>query len=132
MTIKGKLKPDYGKGRLGGKPYSFDLSLDVLHISVLDAATAFSDYVPLPDKGPFKDRYLIVDFDKDRRVVGFTAEGLLEDYRETSWRARLSIDLGLVGLQHLSTQVIEKVLDYVKDQIPVLDARGQLQGYAFA
>jgi hypothetical protein len=130
MTISGTLKPDYGKGRLGGKPYSFDLGLDVLHISVLDATAAFSDYISLPDKEPFKDRYLIVDFDSNKRVVGFTIEGLLEDYRETSLTARLKVDLGLIGLQHVSAQVIEKVLEYIRDQIPVLDAHGQLPGYS--
>lgn len=132
MTITGKLKPDYASGRLGGRPFSFDLSLDVLHISVLDADTAFSDYFPIPDSGQFKDRYLIVDFDRDRRVVGYTAEGLLEDYRRTSWKNRMSVDLGLIGLQHVSGQAIEKVLEYLKDQIPALDARGQLPGYTFA
>ncbi len=130
MDISGVLDKKKFKGPLGGKPWAFDLSLDSFYIRVLDANAAYSDYYPLPDRAPYKDRYLIIDFDRDKRVVGFTIEGLLEDFRGTSLAARISVDFGLIGLRYVAKDAIEKILEYLKDQLPALDSRGRLTGIA--
>lgn len=122
MTLKGILKT----GKLSGKHYSVDFGLDVVYVQVLSAEPAYSDYRILPDTETYKDRYVIVDFDRSDRVVGFTIEGLIEDYRNKSLGARLLVDLGLIGIKTLSERLLLDILEFVKDQLPSVDEKGKL------
>jgi hypothetical protein len=124
MVLQGKLK-GASSATLANRPYRLDLGLDVVYVSIRDAEVAYSDYVPLPDRGIFKDHYAIIDYDQNKRAVGFTVEGLLDDYRRSSLKNRLMVDFGGVVLQHASNRVKEIVQDYLKELIPHIDAKGR-------
>ena|ERR1700693_2002775 len=129
MVIEGRFKKST-KGRLeqlAGRPYRLDLGLDSVYTQVSDGDPVYSDYVQLPDKGLFRGLYAIVDFDKYDRVVGFTVEGMFEQYRASSLRARLEFDLGIFALRTVSTSVKDKVTEYLQEHLAaLLDSKGQL------
>lgn len=126
MVIEGKFKKA-AKGNLAGKPYRLDLGLDSVYAQISSGDPVYSDYVSLPDKAPFHSLYAIVDFDKYDRVVGFTIEGMFENYKASSLRARLEIDLGIFALKHLSSTVKERVIEYLQEYLPaLLDSKGHL------
>ncbi len=122
MVLKGTLK----SGKLRGRGYSIDFALDAVHVQVRSAEAAYSDYRMLPDTETYKDRYVIVDFDRSDRVVGFTIEGLIEEYSGRSLVTRLLFNLGLLGIKTLSETLMIEILEYLKDQLPSLDDKGQL------
>jgi len=122
MVIKGTLE----NGRLTGKPYSLDVGLDVVYVQVLPVEAAYSDYRTLPDTEKYKDRYVIIDFDKGGRVVGFTVEGLIEDFRNKSLATRVIVDLGLFGVKLLSERMVGDIQAYLRDHLPSLDEKGRL------
>ena len=122
MVLKGTLK----SGRWSGKAYCIDLGLDVAYVQVLPVEAAYSDYRTLPDTDTHKDRYAIIDFDRSDRVVGFTVEGLVEDFRNRSLFSRILVDFGLVGVHSLSHQALNDILDYLRDQLPSVDDKGKL------
>jgi hypothetical protein len=129
MVIEGKFKDD-DKGAVAGRPWDIDLSLDVVHVKVRDTDPVYSDYVELADRPPFKNRYAIIDFDKSNRVVGFTVEGMLEDYKDTSLRARMEIDFGIMVLRHISVSALDRILEYLRENLPTVDATGHLAALA--
>jgi hypothetical protein len=126
MIIQGAFKKG-SKGRLAGKPYRLDLSLDSVYAQVSDGDPVYSDYVQLPDTTTFHNLYAIVDFDKHNQVVGFTVEGMFENYRSSSMKARLEIDLGIFALRTLSSSVKERIIEYLQEHLPaLLDSKGHL------
>ena len=132
MRVSGTLGDEF-KGTLRGQPFSYDILLDSLYIRGRPGNTAYSDYLPIPDKGPHKDRYFILDFDKDRRVVGFTLEGLMEDAlleKAPYERAWIGLKLNFLGAKTMAGPMTQKILEYVRDQLrdqlPTLDSRGRL------
>jgi len=123
MVLEGTLK----NGKLSGKPYRIDFGLDVVYVQMLPVDAAYSDYRVLPDREAYKDRYVIVDFDRNDRIVGFTIEGLIEDYRNRSLVTRLLVDLGLLGIKTLSERALHDILEYLRDQLPsLIDEKGKL------
>jgi hypothetical protein len=125
MVLQGKLK-GASSATLANRPYRLDLGLDVVYVSIRDAEAAYSDYVLLPDRGIFKDHYAIIDYDQNKRAVGFTVEGLLDDYRHSSLKNRLMVDFGGLVLQHTSKRIKEIIQDYLKELMPTIDAKGRL------
>lgn len=123
MVLEGRLK---GTRALANRPYRVDLGLDFLYVRLQDGEATYSDYVPLPDRGIFKDHYAIVDYDQNKRAIGFTVEGLLDDYRQASLKNRLMIDFGGLVLQHTSKRVKEMVHDYLRDLMLSIDSKGRL------
>lgn len=119
MIVTGVLDRERYKSKaLAGKPYTFDLDLDIFHVKLGAADAAYSDYLPM------EDGYIIVDFDRDRRVVGYTVEGVLESYRQKSLRNRLAVDFGLhlAGAKIISAKAMERVAH----MLPAPDSRGRL------
>jgi hypothetical protein len=126
MIIKGMFEK--GPGSLSGRPYSIDFDMDVVYVQVLSSDAVYSDYRQLPDTASFKDHYVIIDFDKAERVVGFTVEGLIEDYKAKSLRHRLGVDLGIVAMHHLVQQAVDFLVEYLNDVLPSVDQKGFLIG----
>jgi hypothetical protein len=126
MVLKGTFKTG-AKGTVAGKPYRFDLALDSIYVQILPDDAVYSDYVTLPNAAPFSGIYAIVDFDKHDRVVGFTVEGMIEASRASSWKTRLEIDLGILVLQHFSSNVKDQVIEYLQEHLSaLLDSKGYL------
>lgn len=126
MVIEGTFKKG-AKGNLAGKTYRLDLGLDSVYTKISNGDPVYSDYVSLPDKRPFQGLYAIVDFDKHERVVGFTIEGMFENYKSSSLKARLEMDLGIFALRHLSSAVKDRIIEYLQEHLPaLLDSKGHL------
>lgn len=126
MVIEGRFQKDT-KGRLGGKAYRLDFSLDSAYIEVSKGDPVYSNYVELPPKPPFKDLIAIVDFDKHDQIIGFTVEGMVENYRSSSLKARIEVDLGIFALKTLGTAVKTKLIEYLQEFLPaLLDSQGKL------
>jgi hypothetical protein len=118
MVISGKLdSKKHGVKTLAGKPYTFDLGRDVFHVEVLHSDAVYSDYVP------FNEWYMVVDFDRNNRVVSYTIEGLLEDYKRKSLRNRFAIDFGL-GLAHMKS-IASNVVKQAVSSLPSPDGKGK-------
>jgi uncharacterized protein YuzE len=123
-----------GKGRLHGKAYSFDLDRDFMYIHMLDEAVAFTDYVPSQTR---PEDYIIVDFDKHGRVVGFAMDGLLDAYARTSLKARIAVAALHLKLNANSALLISRAIAKVGkhrfiDALPALDNSGRLPAFAAA
>jgi transcription-repair coupling factor (superfamily II helicase) len=114
MVLEGKLKSPRRNAYL---PYRLDVGLDVIYVRLRHGNAAYSDYVELEDQGIFRDHYAIVDYDQNKRPIGFTVEGLIEDYRHASLKNRLMVDLGGIVVQHASSRVKEAVKDRYRDLV---------------
>jgi hypothetical protein len=129
MIAEGKLaseRPD-----LNGKPYTFDVDNDIVHVTFRQGAVAFSDYVPRPSS---PHEYMIVEFDQDGRVVGFAFEGMLADWAAQSLvnRFKLLRVRTIANAQgvNLASKVISEFGKRVFDKLPRIDANGRLPAYA--
>lgn len=131
MITTGRLKD--GKGILLGKPYVFDVERDFMRVEIIDAPVAFTDYLPRQSR---PEEYLIVDFDKDGRLVGVSVDGVLAAYAHTSPRAWLGVVLLKARLNVNSVSLISKALakvgaDRLFDAVPKIDSGGRVKSYAY-
>lgn len=132
MVLEGKLKSKVRQNVY--LPYRLDLGLDFVYVRLRNGDPAYSDYVVLKDNGIFKNHYAIVDYDQNRRPIGFTVEGLIDDYRNSSLKNRLIIDFGGLVLQHASRRFGEAVKDhfleavqgYIRGLMPMIEPKDRL------
>lgn len=129
MIVKQVMKV---KGPLDGKPYTFDLDRDFMYVRMRDEPVAFTDYVPSKTR---PEEYIVVDFDKHGRVVGYAFDGLLGAYARTSLKARLAIMALHLKLNMNSTVLVSRAIAKVGkerlfDAVPNLDSRGRLPAFA--
>ena len=130
MIAKGRIKNE-DRADLNGKPYTFDLDNDFLHLTYRPGKVAFSDYVPRQSS---PNEYMIVEFDEDGRVIGFAFEGMLAEWAAKSLKNKINVlkyrtianTQGVV----LATKVVSEFGKIVFDKIPKLDSNGRLPSYA--
>lgn len=131
MIVEAKLS-NQKRSEFNGKPYSFDIDRDFLHITMHDRYVAFSDYFP---RKSAPHEYMIVDFDKDGRVVGVAVEGALAEYarRSLSNRAKV-LWFRTIASAHSVTLASKVIAELGQkaffDTFPQIDANGRLPAYA--
>jgi hypothetical protein len=129
MIAEGRISND--RADLNGKPYTFDVDNDFLHVALRPGNVAFSDYVP---RQSAPHEYMIVEFDEDGRVVGFGFEGVLAEWGAQSLRNRMRL-LGFRAMLNargvnLASKVLADFGKRVFDKLPRIDANGHLPAYA--
>jgi len=126
-TMSGLKRPEFK-----GKPYTFDLDRDFFHVTLHDREVCYSDYFPKPS---VPHEYMIVDFDKDGRVVGIAVEGMLAQWAGKSLtnRAKVLWFRSLAGAHSVTfaSKVIgEMTARAFFDSFPKFDASGRLPAYS--
>ncbi len=126
MIAQGTLKVE--RADLNGKPYTLDVDRDYLHITVEPRPVAYSDYLP---RTKVPNEYIIVDFDKDGRVVGYAFEGVLDEWARQSLANRAKLAWSRTVLNYKSVEIASKAItSLIMDAIPRTDAHGKLPAYA--
>jgi|GEM_PF-4257459 len=122
MVVDGILDQSFKVKGLAGKPYTLDFDRDLFHVLKSAAKVAYSEYLPV------NDSYVIVDYDRNRSVVGYTIEGILDAKRRSSFKARIMLDsrLAWFGTKFISSNVKLRVLESIRDRLPALDDRGRI------
>jgi hypothetical protein len=132
MIIEGELtgqkRPEFT-----GKPYTFDLDQDFFHVILHQREVAYSDYLP---HTAFPNEYLIVDFDREGRVVGLGVEGLLAQWAGKSLKNRArafwfkTAASSAQSVSFVSSVVAELSKRAFFETFPKFDANGRLPAYA--
>ncbi len=117
---------------LNGKPYTLDFDRDFLHITKESRPVAFSDYFPVPG---VPNEYIIIDFDKDARVVGYAFEGILVRWADRSLKNRIALALARAGMNAKSVSLASRIIaeaakQFIGSAVPSTDANGRLPAYA--
>ena len=120
------------RSELDGKPFTFDISRDFFRLKVRDSPVAFSDYLPRQSN---PDDYIIVDFDKEGRVVGYGVDGLMRMYLKLHPFGRLqllfmNLRLGANAVSLATNAVNEVGKRILVDAVPTLDSQGRLPAFA--
>ena len=130
MIARGIL--DSERADLNGKEYTFDLDRDFLHVTIASRQVAFSDYFP---RIGVPNDYVIVDFDKEGRVIGYAMEGILADWASKSFANRAKVFLIRTKINANSVSLASRVLSALgkralADALPTTDSHGRLPAYA--
>jgi hypothetical protein len=130
MIRHGNLKSK--RDDLNGKPYTLDWDNDFLHVKVQERPIAFSDYFPVSN---VPNEYLIIDFDRDGRVVGYGFEGIIARWASRSLqnRFRASFVRAVLGFKDVSVAshvVSDSVARFIDSAVPKTDSAGRLPTYA--
>jgi hypothetical protein len=131
MIVEGKLST-VKRPEFSGKPYTFDLDRDFLHVTIYDRQVAFSDYFP---RQSAPNEYIILDFDREGRVVGIAVEGLLREWAARSLQNRaksawMRTRIGAQSVSLASKVVAELSRRAFFESFPQFDANGRLPAYA--
>lgn len=131
MIMHGKLQSE--RPDLNGKPYTLDFDRDFLHLTMVSRPVAFSDYFPVPR---VPNEYIIIDFDKDGRVVGFAFEGILTRWSEQSLKNRIRFALTRMGMNAKSVSFASRIVSeaakqFISSAVPKTDQNGRLPAYSY-
>ncbi|TAM74370.1 hypothetical protein EPN44_11135 [bacterium] len=105
---------------------------DFFHVTIEPRHVAFSDYFP---RSSAPNEYIILDFDKEGRVVGYALEGLLAEWAGESLKNRAKLLWARTVVNAASLSLASKVVSElgkraIFDAFPKIDDSGHLPAYS--